>query len=222
MAQRPAFLSSGGKIVGKTYSFEWFPGFAVSQKQKSMESLHNAIRAADPAARPLEVSTKSKEALGQKLSAFRLALGGRTLENIFQSAKVFERGGPYPDLLEIPPREAKRDERLKSSGALTAFRWQGRDFPLTPLTVFYDYIYFSAVKESLTPEEISQISSYNYFTDIEFNPAKSINTQARTAALLGLMLEEYGRLPDFSADDFIAYHKARIIYQHGARFGTVT
>lgn len=212
MAQRPAFLSSGGKIVSKTYSFEWFPGFAVSQKQRSIESLHDAIRSTDRLARPLEISTKGREPLGKKLSAFNLSLEGHTLENIFQSSKVFERGGPYTGLLEVPPREAKRDERLRSSGALTAFHWQGRDFPLTPLTVFYDFIYFAAVKESLTAEEINGISNYNYFTDIEFNPAKSINTQARTAALLRLMLEEYGCLPDFSADDFIAYHKEHMAY----------
>ena len=43
MAERPAFYIYNGKIVSKLYSFEWFSGFAVSQKQKSVESLHNAI-----------------------------------------------------------------------------------------------------------------------------------------------------------------------------------
>lgn len=210
MAERPVFFNCQGKTLSRLYSFQWFPGFAVSQKQRSIESLHGAVRDADPSARPLEVSTKSREALGRKLSAFNLKLDGCALENVFQSGKVFEHGGPYPDLLEVPPREAKRDGRLKSSGALTAFRYQGRDFPLTPLTVFYDYIYYSAVRESLGRDEIRAILEYDHFTDIEFNPARSINTQAKSAAMLRLMLEEHGCLPELPAEEFIQYHREHI------------
>lgn len=210
MARRPAFYIDHGKVVSRMFSFEWFSGFAVSQKQKSIESLHNAILKEEPGAKPLEISTKSKEEIGTKLSAFHLKLNGYTLENIFQSAKVFEGGGPYADLLEVPPKDAKRDERLRNSGNLTAFRYQGEDFPLIPKTVFYDFIYIAAVKSTLTTDEISAISSYNYFTDIEFNPEKSINTQARTVSLIKLILEEYGCLPDFSKDEFIQYHKGHV------------
>lgn len=212
MAERPAFYIHQGKVVSEIFSFEWFPGFAVSQKQKSIESLHNAIRKKDVTARPLEISTKSKEPLGRKLSAFHLMLNCHALENVFQSSKVFENGGPCLDLLNVPPREAKRDERLKSSGNLKAFCFQGEEFPLIPLTVFYDYIYFAAVKESLELNEINTISNYNFFTDIEFNPKKSINTQARTASMIKLILDEYRIFPDFSTDDFIQYHKEHIVY----------
>ena len=59
MAERPVFLIRNGKVVGVPYTFQWFPGFAVSQKQKSVESLHDAIRQSDGAAAPLEISTKS-------------------------------------------------------------------------------------------------------------------------------------------------------------------
>ena len=212
MANRPAFLIRGGKVISEIYSFEWFPGFAVSQKQKSIESLHNAILKADANAKPLEISTKSKEPIGIKLSAFHLKLNNDTLENIFQSAKVFERGGPYLDLLDVRPKEAKRDERLYHSGKLKAFCYQNDVFPLTPQTVFYDFLYVSAVKQSFATDEINAVSNYNYFTDIEFYPAKSINTQARAAALIKLILDEYGYLPDFQKQDFIQYHKEHIIY----------
>lgn len=210
MAERPAFYVYNGVVVRKTYSFEWFPGFSRSQKQKSAESLHDAVRKADAAAKPLEVSTKGKEALGIKLSAFNLKLNGYALENIFQSAKVFEHGGPYPDLLAVSSKEAKRDERLKNSGLLLAFRYQSEVFPLLPKTVFYDYIYLAAVKESLAGEEIKTVSDYNYFTDIEFNPAKSINTQARAAAILKQVLDEYGFLPNFAKEEFIRYHQEHV------------
>lgn len=213
MAKRPAFFIHQGKVVSETYSFEWFPGFAVSQKQKSMESLHHAIMEADGNARPLEVSTKSRETIGVKLSAFNLRLNGHALEGIFQSAKVFENGGPYTDLLAVPPRDAKRDERLHNSGNLMAFRYQDEEFPLNPKTVFYDFIYIAAVKESLKADEINVISEYNYFTDIEFNPSRSINTQARSAAMIKLILEEYGCLPDFQKNDFMEYHRAHVVYR---------
>ena len=212
MAERPAFFIRQGKVVSEVYSFEWFSGFAVSQKQKSIASLHNAIIKADKSAKPLEISTKSKETIGIKLSAFNLKLNNYTLENVFQSAKVFERGGPYLDLLDVLPKEAKRDERLRNSGSLRAFRYQNEDFPLIPKTVFYDFIYIAAVRNSFTADEIREISNYNYFTDIEFNPAKSINTQARAAAMIRLLLNEYGELPDFSREDFIQYHKKHIVY----------
>ena len=136
MAKRPAFFIRQEKVVQDNFSFEWFPGFSISQKQKSIESLHSAILEIDADARPLEISTKSKEMIGINLSAFNLRLDNDTLENIFQSAKVFANGGPYLDLLHVPPKDAKRDERLHNSGNLIAFRYQNEDFPLIPKTVF--------------------------------------------------------------------------------------
>jgi len=212
MAKRPVFSICQGKVVNEIYSFEWFPGFAISQKQKSIESLHHAILKANMDGKPLEISTKSKETLGIRLSAFNLKLNNYTLENIFQSAKVFENGGPYLDLLDVLPKEAKRDKRLHNSGNLRAFCYQNEIFPLIPKTVFYDFIYLSAVKKSFATDEIQAISNYNYFTDIEFNPAKSINTQARSASMIKLILDEYGYLPDFSREEFIQYHKEHIAY----------
>ena len=182
---------------------------------KAIDSLHRAILQASPAARPLEVSTKGGEPLGVRLSAFQLRLDGRTLENIFQSSKVFQDGGPYPDLLDVPPRDAKRDPRLRASGPLTAFRFQGADFPLEPKTAFYDYIYLAAASQSLTAEELGGLLAYDCFTDIEFNPARSLNTQARTAALLRLLLEEFGRVPQLSREEFLQYHRERVAPPEG-------
>ena len=210
MAKRPVFFVKQGKVIREIYSFEWYSGFAVSQKQKSIKSLHNAIKKADLNARPLEISTKSMERIGIKASALHLKINNDTLENVFQSAKVFEHGGPYLDLLDVSPKEAKRDERLHKSGSLKAFRYQNEEFPLIPQTVFYDFIYITAIKQSFTTDEVNTILRYNYFTDIEFNPAKSINTQARAAAILKLIADEYGYLPSFNKEDFIQYHKEHI------------
>jgi len=206
MAERPAYFVNNGKVTVKSYSFEWFAGFAVSQKQKSIDSLHSAVLKSDVSAEPLEISTKSKNPIGVKLSAFNLKLDGYALENIFQSSKVFTGGGPYRDLLEVSPKDAKRDLRLKNSGELKSFDYNGDIFPIIPKTVFYDYIYIKAVKKSLTAEEIQKIREYNYFTDIEFNPNRSINTQAKSVAIIRLMLDMYGSIPDFDKDEFIDFH----------------
>ncbi|MGN0255293.1 MAG: DUF6977 family protein, partial [Chordicoccus sp.] len=153
MALRPVFLIQDDKVTQRDVEFQWFAGFAVSQKQKCIRSFHESIKAEMPDAVPLEISTKSEISLGNSLSAFNLHLDGTFLENVFQSSKVFEQGGPYPELLKMDPRDAKRDPRLMESGKLTGFQYAGRDFPLEPLTVFYDFIYLKAVLYSKIPYE---------------------------------------------------------------------
>lgn len=209
MAERPGFYFDKDGVKKAVFEFEWYPGFSVAQKQRSIGSLHNAILQRFPGFIPLEVSTKSTDPLGKKLSAFHLKIGEFFLENIFQSSKVFENGGPYTDLLFVSPKEAKRDQRLKESGQIIAFRYLDSEWPLIPRTVFYDYLYYCAVKSALSAEELNEFRKYSFFTDIEFNPNKSLNTQARSAALVRLVLEMYGGLPDIKErDEFIRFHKA--------------
>ncbi len=203
MAQRLAFYVREQKVYAKMVDFEWVPGLSVTQKKKSIANLHGKL---DGMA--LEVSTKSSENIGLKLSAFNLHLDGSALENVFQSSKCFTMGGPYRDLLTVSPKEAKRDERLKSSGRLIGFNYNDEMWKLEPKTAFYDYIYIKAVKESIEPEEIQQVMNYEYFTDIEFNPKKSINTQQRSVAIIKAMLQMWGKIPEeMNRTDFLAFHR---------------
>ena len=204
MAERIYFYVENQRVRTGSVSFEWFPGFAVSQKQKSIASMHRAI--AGTGKIPLEVSTKSPERLGQMLSAFNLKLGGHYLENVFQAGKVFAGGGPYTDLLGVAPRDAKRDERLKSSGKLVGFTYQGTDWPLEPKTAFYDWLYYNAVRESIPADILEELKRYNAFTDIEFNPNKSINTQARSIAIVKLVFDLKKDIPKISKEEFIELH----------------
>ena len=64
-------------------------------------------------------------------------------------------------------------------------------------------------------EELGGLLAYDCFTDIEFNPARSLNTQARTAALLRLLLEEFGRVPQLSREEFLQYHRERVAPPEG-------
>ncbi|MDE5884057.1 MAG: hypothetical protein K2H29_03135 [Oscillospiraceae bacterium] len=210
MANRPAFCCTADqKIIRENFEFTWFSGFAVSQKQKSIASLHQEILRMHPNAGILEISTKSESELGKKLSAFGLKYQGHFLECIYQSAKVFASGASYPELLSCTPKEAKRDSRLRNSGKLTGFLWNGTFWGIETRSAFYDFVYLKAVKESL--EEIHEIWNYQYFTDIEFNPAKSRNTQARSVAILKLLLELFQEIPDFSKEKFLEFYDRHVI-----------
>lgn len=186
MAIRPFFMISDSEIFKEdNCEFTFYTGFALSQKQKSIESLHEQILKKYSNAKILEVSRKSENSLGIALSAFNLTLpinnNEYPVENIFQSSKVFSNGGPYQDLLYVHPREAKRDERLKNSGKLISFELNSNIWEIEPKTLFYDWLYTHALyrNKRLTNE----IIQYDTFTDIEFNPNKSFNCQARSVAI---------------------------------------
>ena len=196
MAERPIFIpapDSPELVKQLSMPLVWNPGFAPSQKKKNILALHESAARAGYAPL-LEVSTKSEEKVGQRLSAFNLKvhsqlLGTMPLEKAFQGSKVFERGGPFTDLYTVEDvRDAKRDLRLKESGPLTGFKFENLWFPLEPKTAFYDWLYVNALyahREWLT----KHILKYAGFTDIEFNPERSINCQARSCALLVTLLK---------------------------------
>lgn len=196
MAERPIFIPDieGPALVRtKFVEFQWFPGMAATQKQKSVDSLHEAANNLPGIKKVLEVSSKSRDSLGVALSAFNLAFTtvkhSRTfsVECAYQGSKVFESGGPYVDIFGMSSREAKKDERLRSSGHLTGFRFFGTDWGLEPQTAFYDWIYINALKKKADIAE--QLLEYSAFTDIEFNPARSINCQAYSVALFMSLLQ---------------------------------
>jgi hypothetical protein len=180
--------------------FDWHPGFAKSQAQKSIASLHAAAR--ERGLSPvLEISSKSDTALGVALSAFNLSLrlGDRTMsvEVAFQGSKVFEQGGPFHDLYSASSRDAKTDERIRSSGQLVGFNLLGEEWPTEPQTCFYDWLYITAVSQH--PEAAREVVRFKAFSDIAFNPEKSLNCQARSAAVF-VALSEQGLLAQATRD----------------------
>lgn len=188
MAKRPIFIpySEGVRFVREvSIEFKWNPGFAPIQKKKNIAALHEAA-SQKGYSRLLEVSTKSDQKLGQRLSAFNMPVelddgGTNTLECAFQGSKVFEKGGPFTDIFRKTSREAKKDERIRSSGSIVAFEFEGLKFPSEPKTAFYDWLYARALAPH--KEFLERLEEFDGFTDIEFNPEKSINCQARSCAL---------------------------------------
>lgn len=205
MATRPVFVprKEGRLVVAEVpVEFTWNPGMAPSQKKKNVAALHTAAKARG-LNHLLEISSKSEDEVGRRLSAFSLKLKLEDgtepyLECAYQGSKVFERGGPFTDLFSAMPRDAKRDPRLTNAGKLTRFKLMGRDYPLCPKNAFYDWLYIRA----LYPYRswLSERITYQGFTDIEFNPLRSINCQARAFAEL-VALANRGEL-DRSESDF--------------------
>jgi hypothetical protein len=190
MAKRPVFIvnESGENFVDvELIEFEWMPGMAISQRQKSIASLHRAI-VSRTHSQPLEISGKSLQENGVRLSAFNLAFEQPkdkktvTVESAFQGSKYFEGLGSFPKLYEHTAREAKKFvNQLPSNARLEKFVFYGQEWPLIPVTLFYDWLYINTLKKN--PNLATLICDYNCFTDIEFNPKKSINCQAYSAAL---------------------------------------
>ncbi len=209
MANRPVFYVNSERPFYKEelVSFQFNPGFSISQKQKNVRSIHDSFLSRHHNARVLEISSKSENPLGVQLSAFNLSVSidsvTATVESVFQSSKVYERGGPYTDLLTQPSYAAKKDPRLRESGPLRGFELNNRVFPLEPKTFFYDWLYINAVAKNSDLSE--RLCQFNAFTDIEFNPEKSINCQARSAAIF-VSIAKLGILKQAlkSPDDFMA------------------
>ncbi|MCU6680497.1 hypothetical protein M8320_00450 [Leclercia sp. H6W5] len=198
MAIRPVFIprEDGPALVEiVNVDFEWSPGMSVSQKQKSIASLHSNFQKQFPNARTLEVSSKSEEELGRQLSAFNMGVTSKnghfiSVESLFQSSKVFvsDSGtlGPFRELMLASPKEAKQSAKLKNAGVLKHFSFRPNEareeeiWPTEPKTAFYDWLYLNTLNNS--PLNV-HLAHYSAFTDIEFNPDKSINCQAYSVAL---------------------------------------
>lgn len=200
MATRPIFMPNYQKISNnditidnlvqvKNIDFTWQSGLSIADKQKSIASLHENAKKIDGVNHVLEISTRSTEKIGVALSAFNLKI--RTTKNnempvecIYQSSKLFQDNIQYLDLLHKSPAEAKKDERLKSSGEIIAFRpfgKQEKEWNVNPISAFYNWIYINALMQH--SEYHKKLLNYQAFTDIEFNPKKSLNCQAYATAL---------------------------------------
>lgn len=188
MAKQPVFTICEEAPFYKTVSVEYVfnPGFSGMQKQKNVIALHESYKRMS-GENPLEISTKSLQPEGVALSAFNLMKyvpsleRSITVECAYQGSKVFEEGGPFRDLYSKSSKEAKKDERLTTSGRVIAFNFEDEEYESFPVSCFYDWLYIRTLLEN--PRLSEKLLSYSSFTDIEFNPEKSINCQARAAAI---------------------------------------
>lgn len=191
--------------------FEWFPGLSISQKQRSIQALHEA--AAHELGLGLidilEVSTKAPSTLGTSLSALNLGLelrSGRVIpvEVAFQSAKVFRDAGEQSALLALDlGRDAKLAIRALGDDPLVGFAFEGTLWPLEPDPNIYDFLYLRALVENHGVAE--ELLRYRAFSDIEFNPRRSLNCQARSCAYFVSLGAERAAKVTKSPGDFQAW-----------------
>ena len=203
MATRPIFIPTDQNLSNnhiniddlvqiKNVDFTWHTGLTINDKQQSIASLHENAKQIDNISKILEISTRSTERIGVALSAFNLKIKsakGRqfSVESVYQSSKVFNGNQgeiQYLDLLYKSPAEAKTDSRLKTSGNIIAFRTFGKkekEWNINPISAYYNWIYLHALMQH--PEYHEPLLEYHAFTDIEFNPKKSLNCQAYATAL---------------------------------------
>lgn len=200
---RPIFIPNrdGLGVIEQNIEFDWHMGMSAEVRKRSIRSLHEKAKE-QGFKHILEASSKSEQAIGIQLSAFFLKnIKGYPVENLFQSSKVFVKGGPYRDLLTVTPREAKKDTRLRTSGEMVKFTFNQKDFPLEPKSLFYDWLYLNVLfsDRNLALREALFEEHFDAFSDIEFNPQKSFSCQARTLALC-VSLYENESVQDFIQD----------------------
>lgn len=186
-ALRPVYYVSnkkGSYIIERNVEFQWNAGITLVQKKKNVIALHNAAK--EIGVFPiLEISTASENNFGKQASAFNLSIKIKNkkipIESAYQGSKKFDSGGPYIDIYNMSGHNAKKDIRLQNSGRLLEFDFAGSVWPLEPKNMFYDWLYISALVQNMKLGK--NLLAYKGFTDISFNPKKSINCQARAAAL---------------------------------------
>lgn len=179
-------------------TFDPYKGMNITVKRRNAQAAADLYVKAFHGRKPLEVSSASDCEEGIHLSALKLTdKKGYTVECKFQSAKTFEHGGPYTDLLTAG-RNPKRDERLKNSGKLICFTLFDVKYPLQPATAFYDWIYIQTLADN--PALASFVSQHDTFSDISFNPERQYNCQAEACAV-------YSGLVSAGIDPVMPFHQ---------------
>ena len=180
------FVNKKNHYNKQLFSFQWFSGFSVSQYRKSSISLINSFHQKYPKLKILEVSSASSKNLGIQASALNLTITSKkginySVEQLFQAGKVFEKAGSQLNLLKFNSRELKKKIKIISKNdKLIGFNLFNHSFPLEPKTFFYNWLYIHALQQNKNIAQ--QILKYDAFSDIYFNPQRSINSQAEACA----------------------------------------
>ncbi len=193
MTKRPVYIPiDRSPYVGtQVIEFTWVCGLSKAQRRKSIVNLHQAAKG-EGVRKPLEISTASEVELGVALSAFNLQvtvnLGSEknpemhtnSVESIYQSSKKGKKGGPHPEWLTKTSKEVKKLIKEADIGDLHLYQYGQNFWPAEPVESFFTWLYIQGLMQRVGT--IEELAKYDGFTDIYFNPKKTINCQARAVA----------------------------------------
>ena len=222
MQQKPVFVSEERFPYFYTVLVP-FETVKASSEVKStvkskVDSLHERFSHIYPDKKVLEISSASDEDTGRLLRSEILNKKIPSLdtsapvENVFRGSCVFENGGAYPEIFEMSPQAAKSDKRLKGSGALTHYYFEGTEYPKRPRAAFYYWLYVNALLEN--QELAEQVIRYDAFSDISCSPGKKPFGAARGAAVF-TALSRLGLLDQ--AVDFESFRRLMSVEAHAGR-----
>lgn len=219
-AIRPCFYvaEEAPYVKFENIEFEYFSGFAKSQKEKSIKSFLNSAKMKFNSDKILEISKASPIYLGKELSAFKLQLTLKneknesittSVERFFQGSKVFKNGGPYHEIIYGEDIHPKKYEKLKNSGDFMGFKLFSKTYATEPTTYFYDWLYINALLQNSHLSK--QICKFEYFSDIEFNPKKSFSSQSKSVTLFCAM-KKYNLFEENFTDEKVFLEFMQKIY----------
>lgn len=187
MAVRKVYLPLGEYPYVKEVSvtFPWASGSKHQNVQAVLDTFHDVY----PEVAALEVSLASSQPEGVAAAAMKLPLRLASLEQevpvgiVYEASKVFENGGPYPELLQLSRQKVQKDPRLQQSGKCLGFRLEGQDYPVEPHPyAFFNWIYGKALQQN--PEKAEALLKFGAFSDLELGSSKKDrNSPARAAAV---------------------------------------
>jgi len=150
----------------------------------------------------LEISTRSKNTFGKSLSPFNLAIRLKSgkkvkVECAYQGSKIVKMSDgktqQFESLYWGSPRDAALDRRIKGVPPV-AFKFFGKEYPLTPKHCFFDFLYIISLIQR-KDDVFAKLSQFDGFTDIFYSPRKDPNCQARAASKF-VSLKRQGLIDD--------------------------
>ena len=138
--------------------------------------------------RVLEISSRSRDALGRSLSAMYLREpeSGQPVEAVYQAAKCYGEGGPA-EVLDDGFRSKTRDRERALAGPLSGFQHKGTFWPIETGTQFYDRLWMLSARAAGVGA-----TDHDAFTDMFHRRGRSMACQARTMAMMQGMLRSRG------------------------------
>lgn len=193
MAEKSYFRVENGRINRSDFNIDWGWPYTVNVNKMMEIAEKNGLKA-------IEISSKGKDEIGKRFSAMSLKYGDYELEKVYQSSKEYKNSGRHLELLECTPKEAKTiTEDLKKKDKQIGIWYEGKMYPSLQNRFIYTLMYYDAVVQSVSLEDLDELSKYDVYMDIIFKWSKPGATQAESLAIVLYIYELYGMLPPLDA-----------------------